>query len=71
MYRLRKPATNQSSAVQGAVVALSSIRQSCMLIPAFSQDGAPSAWKFDNVLDQSDVFYLNNWLSKYSYQTLY
>ena len=71
MYRVKKPPVNQQNRRQGAVVPLGNIRQSCMLIPAFPRGHVPADWTHENVLDMSDTFFVNNWLSKYSYQTIY
>ena len=52
-------------------VPLSSIRQSCQLIPAFGTGDVPQEWTGKNVLDVCNKFYLNNWSSKYAYKSLY
>jgi hypothetical protein len=80
MYRIKKvtvPVSSTSSSskeqipkVQGAIIPLSRIRQSCMLFPVFPSS-VPTHWTPDNVLDKADTFYINNWLSKYSYQTIW
>ena len=80
MYRIKKvtaPVSSTSSSskeqipkVQGAIIPLSRIRQSCMLFPVFPAS-VPTHWTPDNVLDEADTFYINNWLSKYSYQTIW
>jgi len=41
-----------------------------MLFPVFPAS-VPTHWTPDNVLDEADTFYINNWLSKYSYQTIW
>ncbi|KAF8958090.1 hypothetical protein BDZ97DRAFT_1668870, partial [Flammula alnicola] len=71
MYRLKKVSTTtDQTRVQGAVLPLSNIRQSCMLFPVFPED-VPIQWTPANVLDHATSFLLNNWLSKYSYQTIW
>lgn len=60
----------------GAIVPITNIRQSCMLIPVFPTRNTPEAeqlhsWQPENVLDQADSFVLNNFLNMYSYQTIY
>jgi hypothetical protein len=55
----------------GSIVALSAIRQSCMLIPKFKNADDEKIWTSNNVLDHAGVFLLNNWLNKYSYQTIW
>lgn len=66
----------------GAIVPLSMIRQSCQLIPHFPKPthaqlkdltfcSIPTDWTTDTVLDKASRFVLNNWASKYSYQTLW
>ena len=72
MYRIKKVSTtvNQKTRVQGAILPLSSIRQSCMLFPIFPAS-VPVHWTPDSVLDHASSFYVNNWLSKYDYQTIW
>lgn len=65
MYELRKV-----DPVEAVVVPLVNIRQGCMLFPDFRQ-GIPQDWKSETVLDQAGTFFLNNWQSKYTYQTVY
>jgi Plavaka transposase len=55
----------------GSIIALSAIRQSCMLIPKFKNSQDEKIWTTSNVLDCAGVFLLNNWLDKYSYQTIW
>ena len=71
MYRIKKPQKTSQNRRPGAIIPLGHIRQSCMLIPSFSAECVPSDWTWENVLDKSNTFYINNWLSKYSYQTIY
>ncbi|PPQ85108.1 hypothetical protein CVT26_005404 [Gymnopilus dilepis] len=71
MYRVKKPQNSSQNRRPGAIIPLGHIRQSCMLFPAFPPGHVPPNWTWDNVLDQCDTFYINNWLSKYSYQTIY
>jgi hypothetical protein len=80
MYPIKKitaPSTQPSSSteaqvtrVQGAILPLSCIRQSCMLFPIFPAS-VPTHWTPNSVLDDASSFYINNWLSKYSYQTIW
>jgi len=74
MYRIKKVSTSSSildkNKVQGSILPLSHIRQSCMLFPVFPSS-VPAQWKADNILDNASSFYINNWLSKYCYQTIY
>ena len=56
----------------GAVVPLKAIRQSCQLIPLeHIGDDWPTDWVSTAVLDQCSTFLLNNWSSKYAYQTIW
>ncbi|PPQ87217.1 hypothetical protein CVT26_016215 [Gymnopilus dilepis] len=72
MYRIKIPPQNQQKRRLGAVIPLGNICQSCMLFPAYHGGREVlSDWNHENVLDKATSFYLNNWLSKYSYQTLY
>jgi hypothetical protein len=77
MYRIKKVSSTFTSSskpdqkrVQGSILPLSHIRQSCMLFP-ISPSSVPAHWKADNVLDLASSFYINNWLSKYCYQTIW
>jgi len=55
----------------GAIILVSEIRQSCMLFPVFNDENVPPDWTTSNVLDKSKSFLVNNWLSKYSYHTIW
>jgi len=76
MYRIKKIPLKSSATsmdkdkVQGTILRLSCIRQSCMLFPTFPSS-VPAHWTTDNILDSASSFYINNWLSKYSYQTIW
>lgn len=74
MYKIKKHTDNPFE-VPGAVIPLSNIRQSCMLIPKFSEESQlpqdEKKWNSSNVLDMADTFYLNNWLDLYTYNTVY
>ncbi len=70
MYQISK-ATDTHGRWQGAIIPLTNIRQSCMLFPVFKGVPAEAKWHYDNVLDRADTFLINNWLSKYSYQTIW
>jgi hypothetical protein len=74
MYQISKAYDSQKRR-QGSIILLSNIRQSCMLFPIFPKSTLPdsdySTWKPDNILDLAKTFIINNWLSKYSYQTLW
>jgi hypothetical protein len=62
-----------------SIIPVHSIRQSCMLIPRFEVEEKAndtsslrnSGWKTENVLDSASSFFLNNWQSNYTYQTLW
>lgn len=76
MYTLSKPSILHSSSqlpvIQGDIVPLRTVRQSCQLIPSTTSGlNWPSTWTSKNVLDSCSSFLLNNWSSKYAYQTLY
>ncbi|KIY65398.1 hypothetical protein CYLTODRAFT_379482, partial [Cylindrobasidium torrendii FP15055 ss-10] len=50
-----------------SIIPLSNIRQSCMLVPDFKKTNS-RIWDTDKcVLDTCTHFYINNWLSLYSY----
>jgi hypothetical protein len=71
MYQIKKVFTTSNPVrVQGAILPLSHIRQSCMLFPVFPAV-VSTQWTSTNVLDESTSFLVNNWLSKYSYQSIW
>ena len=78
MYEVRKMPVRVDGCVPGEIMPLSMIRQSCQLIPYFprpkSADEAgfvPEDWTSDTVMDKATRFLLNNWATKYAYQTLW
>ncbi|EPS94098.1 hypothetical protein FOMPIDRAFT_1134931 [Fomitopsis schrenkii] len=78
MYEVRKLPLRADGTPAGEIIPLSMIRQSCQLIPRFPKPKAdrttptvPSDWTSDSVLDKAQKFLLNNWASKYAYQTLW
>ena len=78
MYEVRKAPLHVDGSPVGAVVPLNLIRQSCQLIPSFPKPTTsdtpshiPRDWNSHNVLDKGSRFLLNNWASKYAYQTLW
>ena len=81
MYKVRKMPlrVHTDGKPPDEVVSLSTIQQLCQLIPRFprptSVDGPPTkipeVWHSHNVLDRASRFLLNNWATKYVYQTLW
>jgi hypothetical protein len=70
MYYVNKVKNSQGTQVQGAIIPLANIQQSCMLFPIFQ--GTPDThWSPASSLDLASSFLVNNWLSKYSYQMIY
>ncbi len=70
MYKVQKlPHT------EGAILPLPQICQGCMLFPDFtnfvSNGTKASGWQSMTVLDSCNSFFVNNWQSKYVYQTLW
>ncbi|KAF8834745.1 hypothetical protein BDN67DRAFT_914326 [Paxillus ammoniavirescens] len=66
------PLSSVQGVLPGAVVPLRSIHQTCHLIPLTGPNISwPSSWSMENVLDKCSTFLLNNWSSKYAYQTLW
>ena len=76
MYPI-SPLRDTSGNLRGAIIALTNIRQSCMLVPVFPKPNAADAqefhqtWTYENVLDKAKSFVINNHLNMYSYQTIY
>lgn len=71
MYKIKKAKTADNKRMKAAIIPLNNIRQSCMLFPYFGLDTVPIEWTSNNVLDKAEAFYINNWASKYAYQTIY
>lgn len=75
MYKVSQEKDNQGRP-RGAIIPLTNIRQSCMLIPVFPKPGTQAAnslhsWNPDNALNQGTTYVLNNYLNMYSFQTIY
>lgn len=69
MYTVKRLLRSDGS-ISGAIIPLSSIRQSCMLIPIYgtkAMDGLAS----NNVLDKTTSFAVNSWTDLYTYQTVW
>lgn len=78
MFTIGKVPSSSSTSGSHSIIPLGSIRQSCMLIPQFpkSQNSKSSSastvtWTSEKALDVNTKFWLNNWQSMYSFQTLY
>ncbi|KAH9918421.1 uncharacterized protein B0H18DRAFT_882796 [Fomitopsis serialis] len=77
MYPVHKPPLRANGNPVGEVIPLSIIRQSCQLVPrppgSTRTDNlvVPDDWDTHTVLDKATKFWLNNWASKYAYQTLW
>ena len=73
MYKITRPPPHADGSVPGAVIPLTDIRQSCQLIPKFTQGGSleEGKWRSETVLDQATTFYVNNWSGLYAYQTIW
>lgn len=78
MYEVRKLPLRADGTPAGEIIPLSMICQSCQLIPRFPKPRqgqkktiVPSDWTMDTVLDKAHKFLLNNWATKYAYQTLW
>lgn len=71
MYTVSNMPLRPDGICVGQVIPLTHIRQSCQLIPHFGTSSPRETWTSDNILDMVDRFYLNNWASLYTYQTLW
>ncbi|KAJ3834431.1 hypothetical protein F5878DRAFT_544828 [Lentinula raphanica] len=69
MYKV-EPAFDSNGMPQGAIIPLSNIRQSCMLVPS-TKTSWDKNWNSDNILDECSSFFVNNLQTKYTYQTIY
>ena len=70
MYSI-KSTWNLEGVPLGAVIPVSEIRQSCMLIPKYENSESEGEWTSTNVLDKCLSFFINNWQYKYAYQTIW
>ena len=72
MYLIKKIEPSTGTQAQSSIIPVSNIRQSCMLFPVFPKL-APIAkdWRSENILDKCSSFLINNWSSKYAYQTIW
>ncbi|KAH6871284.1 hypothetical protein BKA70DRAFT_1131091, partial [Coprinopsis sp. MPI-PUGE-AT-0042] len=70
MYQISN-AVDSNGRRSGAIVPLANIRQVCMLTPNFGEGTVSRLWTSDTILDKCHTFWINNWSSKYAYQTLY
>jgi hypothetical protein len=73
MYLVSKLDSLADGFPPGDVVPLSSICQTCQLLPDFAKEPlvALQNWSSDTVLDSCRRFYLNSFSSKYAYQTIW
>jgi hypothetical protein len=73
MFKIKKDYLRQDPPYSiGEVVKLSSIVQSVQLIPVVSRGAKVNhSWTSEKVVDQCDEFFINNWGSIRSYQTIY
>ena len=55
----------------GAIISVSEIRQSCMLIPKYEDLKNKSEWTSTNILDECSSFFINNGQHRYAYQTIW
>jgi len=69
MYQIQKLKPSQGR-IPGDIIPLQNIRQRCMLFPSFDQK-LSETWMPENVLDLASKFFINNWSSKYVYQTIW
>lgn len=70
MYKVKRSLSGDGS-VNGAIIPLSNIRQSCHLFPKFDNNDALCQWSASTALDTATSFYVNNWLNSYAYQTIW
>lgn len=70
LFEVRKQREAGNAEIVGEVVYLSAIRQSIQLIPVFGQK-ANRNWTSETVLDQCEEFYINNFGSLRTYQSVY
>ncbi|KAH9917785.1 uncharacterized protein B0H18DRAFT_883398, partial [Fomitopsis serialis] len=77
MYTVHKSPLRSDGKPIADIIPLSTIRQSCQLIPTFpgsvgdKAEQLPTDWNTHTVLDVASKFLLNNWASSYAYQTLW
>jgi hypothetical protein len=72
MYKIKRLYRADGSPAM-SIISLTSIRQSCMLIPLFDQSTFPENdnWTTENILDECQTFLINNWRNMYTYKTIW
>ncbi|KAG8916287.1 hypothetical protein FRC02_004072 [Tulasnella sp. 418] len=76
MFLVSRKQNDRQTAASADVVDISSFTRSCHLIPQFFYNSPVSespakSWTSDNVLEECEMFFLNNWLSHQSYQIIW
>jgi hypothetical protein len=54
MYQVKKMPLRNTNMVPADIIPISSIRQTCQLIPCFGAGVVPEEWRSGNVLDSCD-----------------
>lgn len=70
LYEVRKQRESGNAEIVGEVVPLSAVRQSIQLIPKFGKK-VNREWTSEMVLDQCEEFYINNFGSLRTFQSVY
>ncbi|KAJ6494337.1 hypothetical protein C8R45DRAFT_824542, partial [Mycena sanguinolenta] len=71
MYSISTPPRGANGFANESIIHLTNICQTCQLFPKFGQQDVDSQWTTDTVLDQCTSFYINNWASLYTYQSIW
>lgn len=72
MYSVSVPPPRADGSIAGEIVPLANIRQSCQLFPQFGKERVlQKDWESDTVLDSCSKFFVSNWSSMYTYQTVW
>lgn len=71
MFEVKKQRELGNSEIVGQIIPLSDIRHSVQLCPNFGRQSVNKDWKAETVLDEADSFYINNWGSLHTYQSVY
>jgi hypothetical protein len=71
MYSITVPPPRANGFCNASIIPLTDIRQTCQLFPNFGRDNVNPEWTSDNVLDECRTFFVNNWASLYTYQSIW
>ena len=69
MYSVARSFVNRLP--EASIIAVNDIRRSVHLIPQFPLEGVPPEWKSHNTLDKATDFFVNCFLDRHTYMTVF